>query len=213
MVSYNGRLGHFGLSFTYDFLKYFDSTSNRYFAEGDIMYHQLVNDGSFYYHKLIISLTANLLNNKLRLKANALFNNNHFCSSYRPAKGNYLRPDFSASYMLGDWLVKGSYALPYKSLGVEGTKIRYPGQYSILLNWNRGDWTAECCVENFLNRRRCIRTDANYFIYNSVQHLLDNLKGRNISLSITYILPYGKKTDRDLIETESHINSAILRPF
>jgi hypothetical protein len=213
MVSYNGRFGHFGLSFTYDFLKYFDNTSNRYFAEDNIMYHQLVNDGSFYYHKLIFSLTANLLSNKLRLKANALFNNNHFSSSYRPAKGNYLRPDVSASYMFGDWQVKGSYALPYKSLGVEGTKIRYPGQYGFSFNWHRGDWAAEFCVENFLNRRMCTRTDADYIIYNSVQHSLSDLKGRNVSLSITYILPYGKKTDRDQIETESHINSAILRPF
>jgi hypothetical protein len=213
MVSYNGRFGHFGLSLTYDFLKYFDNTSNRYFAEDNIMYHQLVNDGSFYYNKLIFSLTANLLSNKLRLKANALFNNNHFCSSYRPAKGNYLRPDFSASYMFGDWQVKGSYALPYKSLGIEGTKLRYPGQYGFSLNWHRGDWAAECCVENFLNRRMCTRTDADYIIYNSVQHSLSDLKGRNVSLSITYILPYGKKTDRDQIETESHINSAILRPF
>jgi hypothetical protein len=213
MVSYNGRFGHFGLSFTYDFLKYFDNTSNRYFAEDNIMYHQLVNDGYFYYHKLIFSLTANLLSNRLRLKADVLFNNNHFCSSYRPAKGNYLRPDFSASYMFGDWQVKGSYALPYKSLGIEGTKLRYPGQYGFSLNWHRGDWAAECCVENFLNRRMCTRTDANYVAYSSELHSLSDLKGRNISLSITYILPYGKKTDRGQIETESHINSAILRPF
>jgi hypothetical protein len=115
--------------------------------------------------------------------------------------------------MFGDWQVKGSYALPYKSLGIEGTKLRYPGQYGFSLNWHRGDWAAECCVENFLNRRMCTRTDADYIIYNSVQHSLSDLKGRNVSLSITYILPYGKKTDRDQIETESHINSAILRPF
>ncbi len=42
---------------------------------------------------------------------------------------------------------------------------------------------------------------------------MSDLKGRNISLSVTYTLPYGKKTDSDRIATESHINSAILRPF
>jgi hypothetical protein len=158
-------------------------------------------------------LTSNLLANKLRLKADVLFNNNHFCSSYRPAKGIYLRPDFSVSYMVGDWQVKGSYALPYKSLGRVGAEIRCPEQYGISLNWQHGNWAAECCVENFLNRRMCTRTDADYIAYSTVQHSLSDLKGRNVSVSFTYILPYGKKTERDNIETESHINSAILRPF
>lgn len=35
----------------------------------------------------------------------------------------------------------------------------------------------------------------------------------NIGVVITYTLPYGKNTDRDRIETESKINSAILHPF
>jgi hypothetical protein len=213
LVSYNGRVGHFGFSFTYDFLKYFDNTSNRYFADGRIMYHRLINDGSFYYHKFIISVTANLLDNKLRLKADALYNMNHFASEYRPAKSNDLRPDFSASYMFGDWQMKGSYALPYSSLGIEGTKIHFPKQYGLSVGWQKGCWSAECCIENFLSRRLCTRTDAYYGVYQSLLHSFSNLKGRNISISVTYILPYGKKTDCGQVETESNINSAILRPF
>lgn len=212
-VSYNGRVGHFGLSFTYDFLKYFDNTSNRYFAEDNIMYHQLVNDGNFSYNKLIFGLSANLVDNKLRLKGNATFSMNRFDSEYRPEKSNDWRADFSASYMLGDWQVKGVYALPYNVLSIEGTKIHNPAQYGFSLSWQHGNWAAECCVENFLDRRMATRTNANYGVYQSVLESLSDLKGRNISVSVTYTLPYGKKTDRDRIETESKINSAILRPF
>jgi hypothetical protein len=213
MVSYNGRVGHLRYSLIYDFLKYFDNTSNRYFAEGNTMYHQLVNDGTFYYHKIIASLTANLLKDKLRLKATALFNSNHFNSSYRPAKGNFLRPDFSASYMFGDWQVKGSYALPYNTLGIEGIKVRCPEQYGFALNWHHGNWAAEFNVENFAQRRLCTRTNADYGVYQSLSQAFSDYKGRNISLSVTYILPYGKKTDRDNVEIKSTVNSAILRPF
>ncbi len=212
-VSYNGRFGHFGLSFTYDFLKYFDNTSNRYFAEGNIMYHQLVNDGNFSYNKLIFGLSANLLDNKLRLKGNATFSINRFDSEYRPARSNDWRTDFSASYMCGDWQIKGTYALPYSVLGIEGVKVRNPAQYGLSLNWQHGNWAAECRVENFLDRRMCTRTDANYSVYQSHSRSFSDLTGRNVSLSLTYMLPYGKKTEKGRVETENKINSAILRPF
>ena len=212
-ISYNGSIGHIGFSFTYDFLKAYNNTSNRYFAEDNIMYHQLVNDGNFYYNKLVGGVSTNLIDNKLRLNGSAIFSMNCFDSEYRPAKSNDWRIYFNASYLFGDWQVRGSYALPYKVLGIEGTKVSYPAQYGLSLNWQHGNWAAECRVENFLDRRMAIRTNADYQAYRSVSESLTDLKGRNISLSVTYTLPYGKKTDRYRVETESTINSAILRPF
>ena len=213
LVSYNGRVGHFGFSFTYDFLRYFGNTSNRYFAEGNILYHQLVNDGDFYYNKLIFGASANLLGNKLRLKGNAIYSMNRFESDSRPARSNDWRADFSASYMFGDWQVRGSWAVPYSVLGIEGANVRYPAQYGFSVSWQRGCWAAQCCVENFLDRRMCTRTDADYGAYRSTVRSFSDLSGRNVSLSVTYTLAYGKKTDRERPDTASKINSAILRPF
>lgn len=213
ILSYNGRVGRFGLSFTYDYLKYFGNTSNCYFAENNIMYHQLVNDGDFHYHKLLFGVSANMIDNKLRLRGNATFSANRFDSAYRPARSNDWRFDFTASYMFGDWQVKGTYALPYSVLGIEGVKVHNPAQYGLSLNCQKGNWAAECCVENFLDRRLCTRTDAAYGVYQSRSCSLRDLNGRNISLSLTYILPYGKKTEKERIHTETTVSSAILRPF
>ncbi len=212
-LAYNGRFGHFGLSVAYDFLKYFKNTSNRYFAEDNIMYHQLVNDGTFSYNKLTFGLSVNLLDSKLRLKGNATFSVNRFDSAYRPAKSNDWRADFSASYMFGDWQLKGVFAPSYNVLGIDGAKIHNPAQYGLSLGWQHGNWAAECCVENFLDRRVSTLTNADYGVFSSVSKSLGDLKGRNISVSVTYALPYGRKTDKGRIETETKINSAILRPF
>ena len=212
-VSYNGRISHFGISFTYDFLKYFGNTSTRYFAEDNIMFHQLVNDGSFHYHKLIFGASANLVDNRLRLKANATYGINRFDSVYRPAASNGWRADFSASYMFGDWLATAKYALPYNVLGIEGVMSHHPAQYGVSVCWRKGNWAAECSVENFLDRRMSARTVADYGVYRSLSRDFSDLSGRNISLSVTYMLPYGKKTENERVETESVINSAILRPF
>ncbi len=212
-ISYNGQFGHLDLSFTYDFLKYFDNTSNRYFAEDNIMYHQIVNDGNFFYNKLIFGLSINLLDNKLRMKGSTIFSMNRFKSEYRPVKSNDWRGDFSVSYMFGDWQVKGYYTFPYNVLGIEGINTRNPAQYGITFNWQRGDWAAECSFENLFNRRMSIHTNANYDVFRSKTETLNDLKGRNIRLGVTYTLPYGKKTEREHVITDSKINSAILRPF
>lgn len=177
------------------------------------MYHQLVNDGNFCYNKLIFGISANLLGNKLRLKGNVSYSINRFNSDYRPTKSNDWREALSASYMFGDWQIKGEYVSPYKFMDYEGTKVRFPAQYGLSINWQHGDWAAECCIDNFLDRRLCTRTDADYGVYHSLAHSLSDMKGRNISVSLTYILPYGKKTDRERVETDTKINSAILRPF
>lgn len=98
-------------------------------------------------------------------------------------------------------------------LGIERTEIHYPAQYGLSINWQPGKWAAECRVGNFLNRRMGNRTDADYGVYRSISESLTDSEGRNISISVTYTLQYGKRTDRDSIKTESKVNSAILRPF
>lgn len=212
-ISYNGHEGDFGFSFTYDFLKYFGNTSNRYFAKDNIIYRQLVNDGDFFYNKFIFGISANLFAKRLQLKGNATYSINRFNSKYRPAKSNDWRADFSASYMFGDWQIKALWATPYRVLSIDGTKVRNPAQYGISLNWQRGNWAAGCSVDNFLDRRITTSVTADYGPYISATDSLSDLKGRNISLSLTYMLSYGKKTDRERVNTENKINSAILRPF
>ncbi|MCM1224456.1 MAG: hypothetical protein NC548_59405 [Lachnospiraceae bacterium] len=212
-ISYNGHFGMLGISFSYYFLKYFGNTSNRYFAEDNIMWHQLVNDGDFQYNKLTFGLSANLIENRLRLRGNATYSMNRFESEYRPAKSNDWRADFNASYIFDDWQARATYAIPYSVLGIEGTKSRCPAQYGLTIGWQHGNWSAECSAENFMKRRMGTRVDANYGAYRSLAKTLSDLKGRNISITITYTLPYGRKTDRGKVETESKINSAILRPF
>ncbi len=213
LISYSGRIRHVSLTLSYDFLKYFGNTSNRYYTFGNMMFHRLVNDGNFLYHKFILGLSAKLLDSRLRIKGNLFYSINRFESTYRPARGRHWRADMSASYMFGQWQVRGSFAFPYRVLGIEGINERKPAQYSLSLSWQNGNWAAECSVDNFLHRRCATISDADYLLFQSRSQSLSDLTGRSISLSLTYILPYGKKTDPDTLSTESTLNSAILRPF
>lgn len=68
-------------------------------------------------------------------------------------------------------------------------------------------------MENFLDRRMATRLDADYGVCQRHSRTLTDLKGRNLSLSVTYTLPYGKKTAQSPLETETRLTNAILRPF
>ncbi len=213
LLSYNARVGLFGLSVTYDFLKYFGNTSNRYYVIDNMMFRQLVNDGSFHYNKFLFGVTANLLNNRLRLKGNVALSMNRFDSVNRPLRSNDWRGDLSAAFAFGDWQLNGTYAFPYSVLGCEGVKVSHSSQYSLSLSWQKGNLAAECKLENFMHSRRYSRMDADYGVYQTVSRSWTDMNGRNLSVTLTYMLPYGKKTDKEAVQTESTINSAILRPF
>lgn len=57
------------------------------------------------------------------------------------------------------------------------------------------------------------------YLETNVDEIQNDTKENNVLACATFgyfksfSIPYGKKTDRDRIETESKVNSAILRPF
>lgn len=212
-ISYNGRLGHFTVSATYDFLYYDRNTSYRYFTDGNTMYRQLVNDGDFSYHKFIISLSADLMDARQRLKGNAIYSINDFNSAYRPVHSDDWRADVSAAYMIGDWELKAAWSAPYSVLGTEGVKFRNPSRYSVSIAWQKGRWAVKANADNIFRKYGVTRTDANYGPYKSLSTTSTDARGRNIGVAITYMLSYGKKTDPEKPKPGSVINSAILKPF
>ena len=213
MVSYNGRFGAFGLSATYDFMKYFDNTAPEYFVSDDIVYNRLINDGNFLNHRFIVGASVNLLHDRLKLNANATYSLYRFNSLSRPERSNNLRFSSNASFMFGDWQVKGVWSPAFRGTDIQGERFRMSAQYGIILNWSHGNWTAECTVKNFLHKYRAIDRTIAHDCYHSVSRSLSDAIGRNVCLTVTYSLPYGKKTDREKATPKTTVNSAILRPF
>ena len=86
-------------------------------------------------------------------------------------------------------------------------------QYGVVIAWNRNNLQIEAGAENFADK---YRANSRYFDYGSWNmNTVDRFssKGRNIYVSVTYTLPYGKKTDSPDASYKYTINSAILKPF
>lgn len=212
-LSYNGAFGPLRLMASYSHMKYFDNNVYHYFIEGGRVYKQLVNDGDFAMEKAIVGLSLNLFDKRLNIGGNGLFANIRLESRTRPVSACVWRGSLNATYFLGDWSFKAVYAPQRKTMNWDGVRIIDPTQYGLTIGWNHGNWQAQCSVDNFLKRYQGQKLRADYGCYQMSAHRLSNADGLNLSLSLTYTLSYGKKTNRESTKVETGISSAIIRPF
>lgn len=52
-----------------------------------------------------------------------------------------------------------------------------------------------------------------YGCYNRNSRIFNEINGRNINLTLTYSLSYGKKSKREEIEVNKNIDSAIMKMY
>lgn len=213
-LTYSVTFNTLKISASYDFMIYFDNIVNKYYEKDNILYKTLINDGNFYSNRIILSATYCMFNNRLRFNGNSiteLFNlkGNEYICQHQGIRGS-----LSLAYYIGRWSIRTSYTTPYNTFSMrEPAYIRNNCQYGIVVTWNNDNLQIEAGTDNFINK---YLNDKRYFDYKSWEmNSIDKLsnKGRNIYVSVTYTLPYGKKTDSPDISYKSTINNAILKPF
>ncbi len=213
-LTYNASFNKFNMSISYDFMVYLDNITNKYYTKDNILYKTMINDGDFFSNRIIFSASYSMLSNSLRLSGHSIAEFFHLKGNEYDCKHNGIRGSLSLAYYINEWSFKAAYTTPYKTFSMsDPVYYNNKAQYSIIVSWNHNNLQIEAGAENFANK---YRANNRYFDYGSwSMNVTDKFasKGRNIYVSITYILPYGKKTDSPDTSYQSTINSAILRPF
>lgn len=213
-LTYNASFNKFRMSLSYDFMVYFDNITNKYYTKDDILYKTMINDGNFYSNRIILSASYNMLDNALRLSGHSIAEFFHLKGNEYNCKHNGIRGSLSLAYYVKGWSFKATYTTPYKTFSMsDPAYFKNKAQYGIIVSWNHDNLQIEAGAENFANK---YRANSRYFDYGSwSMNTTDKFssKGRNIYVSVTYTLPYGKKTDSPDASYQSTINSAILKPF
>lgn len=213
-LTYNASFNKFRMSVSYDFMVYLDNITNKYYTKDNILYKTLINDGNFYSNRIIFSASYGMLNNSLRLSGHSIAEFFHLKGDEYDCKHNGLRGSLSLAYYIQEWSFKATYTTPYKTFSMsDPAYFKNKCQYGIVITWSHDNLQIEAGAENFVNK---YRSNSRYFDYgswnmNTVNKL--SSKGRNIYISVTYTLPYGKKTESPNASYQSTINSAILKPF
>jgi len=213
-LTYNASFKKFRMSLSHDFMVYIDNITNKYYAKDNTLYKMMINDGNFYSNRIILSASYNMLNNALRLSGHSIAEFFHLKGSEYNCKHKGIRGSLSLAYYIKGWSFKTTYTTPYKTFSMsDPAYFKNKMQYSIIVSWYHDNLQIEAGAENFSNKYRANRR---YFDYGSwSMNTTDKFssKGRNIYVSITYIFPYGKKTDSPDTSYQSTINNAILKPF
>ena len=155
-----------------------------------------------------------MLNNSLRFSGHSIAEFFHLKGDEYDCKHNGIRGSLSLAYYTRGWSFKATYTTPYKTFSMsDPAYFKNKCQYGVVIAWNRNNLQIEAGAENFADK---YRANSRYFDYGSWNmNTVDRFssKGRNIYVSVTYTLPYGKKTDSPDASYQYTINSAILKPF
>jgi len=211
---WNGHFGQFNLSGSYDFMLYADNITNKYYTEGSTLYRTLINDRNFWSNRFILSISCNLLNESLRLNGSAIAEIYDLDGKENRAHQRDIRTSFGASYMLGHWTLQSSWKLPYTSFGMrQPAFLRKRSLLNLSAAWNSDKWMIEGGVRNLTNRYKHTHEYFTYDVWNKQIDIYNRSLGRNLYLTLTYRLSYGKKKKNESRSYDSHIDSAILKPF
>ena len=213
-LSYNGQIGKIRLSLSYDNNIYFDNIVHQYTANTNTIFDTRINGGTFYGNRFTVGCTYNLFNEHLRLNATAIEECNTLKGATYDMSHNSFRIKGGLVYLAGEWMLSFDYQTPYKSLDIrQPWFIQRRPTYEWKVSWTHKALAIEALVRNPFSRYDKQHITMDYGYYNRNSRIFNETDGRNINLTLTYSLSYGKKSKRGEIEVNKNIDSAIMKMY
>jgi hypothetical protein len=213
-LSYNGQMGKSKISISYDNSIYFDNILHRYDADLQTIYDSHTNDGTYYGNMLTATYAYSVFADKLRLSVTAIEEYNMLRGDTYDMSRNIFRMKASVTYLTGDWMLRFNYRTAYTALDIrEPYLISRRPVYEWLVSWNHKNWAVKALVRNPFSRYTKQHITMDYGCYRRDIWNYGEADGRNINLTVTYSLGYGKKSERGDTDIDKHINSAIMKTY
>lgn len=213
-LSYNGQFGKTKISVSYNNFIYFDNICHVYSADEQTVSDMKVNEGTLYGNMLTASYSYNVFNDKLRLNLTAIEEYNTLKGKHYDISKNTLRARLSATYLIGNLLLKATYKTPYTTLFVsEPCFTHRKPAYELSVSWKHKAFSVEGMIRNPFKRYNVSHTSMNYGCYKQDNWSYSESNGRCINLKLTYNIGYGKKTEKGEINIDKSINNALLKAY
>lgn len=213
-LSYNGQFGKTKISVSYNNFIYFDNICHVYSADEQTVSDTKVNEGTLYGNMLTASYSYNVFNDKLRLNLTAIEEYNTLKGKHYDISKNTLRARLSATYLIGNLLLKATYKTPYTALFVsEPCFTHRKPVYELSVSWKQKAFSVEGMIRNPFKRYNVSHTSMNYGCYKQDNWSYSESNGRCINLKLTYNIGYGKKTEKGEINIDKSINNALLKAY
>lgn len=213
-LSYSWQAGRAKVSVSYNSYIYFDNILHLYTADSQTIFDTRVNDGNFYGNMLSATCACTAFAGRLRLSLTAIGEYNMLRGDEYNISRGILRMKASAAYLTGDWMLQVNCRSPYTALDCrEPYLIRHRPVYELLVSWSHKNWKVEALAHNPFSRydRQHVTMDYGCYIRDTWSY--SESDGRNVNLTLTYNLGYGKKRERGNTEIDRRVNSSIMRTY
>lgn len=178
----------------------------------DGLVRRQINSGDFHRYSAWLSGTLKLFNNTLSVRANAGAER-IVLTGVDAQSENHLTARINANYYLKAFSFMLFYNTPEKILNgwTNGTRINYKSTYGVQVSYAAGDLKASLQFRNWFDSNRVYeRFNSPYF--SSYGWSWNNEMARNLSLTLSYTFPYGKKVNRNNeLNNSGRTDSAILK--
>lgn len=193
---------------------YFDNILNAYSADQEHIYTRVVNDGNFYGNMLSIDLTHRMLDDKLKISLQGIEEYNFIRGDIYRMHKNIVRGKLKIDYTIKRASLGAELATPYTALDC---RVPYYAkkrlQNSFYVIYDKGNWRLEATVNHPFNKYRVERHYMDYPCYDMNVKTYTSQSGRSISIKAVWNFGYGKKVESTSHDTESIMNSAIMKSY
>lgn len=213
-LTYSGQFGKSRLSVSYGSNIYFDNILHQYITDVTTIFDTHINDGIFYGNMLTTTFGYNAFSDRLRISLTAIEEYNMLRGGEYDMERNIFRIKASATYLIGNWMLKLNYHSPYTVLDIRHPYLlRRRPIYEMLVSWDYKDWSIETFVRNPFCHYNKQHITMDYGCYRQDIWRYSEPDGRSLNLRLTYNLGYGRKQERSDTEIDKTINSAIMQIY
>lgn len=190
-----------------------NTVAEHYYEDRDKLISSYSSDAGFLLSNLMTEITWKITNN-LNVKAKGQWVHSKISKLTKKHHSAWLG-GVIMDYYLKDWKFNVFANLPYKIVDTSllRKEFEYKTNYGASIGWNRGGWTAEIGTNNPLSKKWSVITVLKTDIYSYKQNYHDESLQQTGYLKLSYTFDFGKKTDRDKNDTNTTINSAILKAY
>lgn len=179
----------------------------------DGLVRSFVNSGDGHSYSAWLSAVLRLLENTLSFSASGKIQR-MVLTGLDSQSLNMLSGSFNAQYARNNWSVMVYYDSPQKLLNAwtYGTKYSYKSTYGLTFNYAIGDFKGALQFQNWFKRDGYLTTIFRSPRFDEISDTWNADLSRNITVTLTYTIPYGKKVNRNgEIEQSGGVGSAILQ--
>ena len=212
-AGYNAQFGSFNIMIAAFCFYSTNTVAEHYYTDHEKLISSYNSNAGFLLTNMMAEITWKTTTN-LNIKAKGQWVHSRISKLAHKSHSTWMG-SITMNYYLKDWKFNLFTNLPYKIVDTSllRKEFKYKTNYGASISWNQGGWSAEIGTNNPFTKNWSTTTTLDTEAYQYKQIRYDESLQQTGYVRLSYTFDFGKKTDREKNDTNTNINSAILKAY